>query len=114
MSKFISKGSNDVEQPVSRYLVFAVYDEKAQAYGMPITHPTVNVAIRSFTSACQNPESFLSKFASDYALYHIGTYDEFTGSLVSYPEPRFIIRASEICNQLQLDKLSKEIPNGAV
>lgn len=94
MNPFKKNGSD--EKSVDRNQIFAVYDEKAQSYGLPLTHATVSVAIRSFTAACQNPQSFLSQFSSDYSLYHIGTYDEISARIVSFTEPRFVIRASEV------------------
>lgn len=105
MKNFIKHGSQDVEQKVDRFLVFSVFDEKAQAYSKILgVHPTVSVAIRDFTIACQNPETFYHRFPSDYALYHLGTYDEESGKITSFPEPRFVVRASEILEQFKLTK----------
>lgn len=98
---FMQKNKNDVEQKSPRNMVFAVYDEKARSYGGPIIHPEIGVAIRSFTAAIKNPQSFLNQFPEDYSLYSIGTYDETSGKLVSYPEPQFIIRASDIIQTLK-------------
>lgn len=96
------KTVNDIENPADRFLVFTVFDEKAQAYSKIIgVHPTINVAIREFTIACQNPETMYNRFPGDYCLYHLGTYDERSGRITSFPEPRFVIRASEILNLLK-------------
>lgn len=96
------KTSNDIENPADRLLIFSVFDEKAQAYSKILgVHTTINVAIREFTVACQNPETFYNRFPNDYSLYHLGTYDEISGRITSFPEPRFVIRASEILNLLK-------------
>lgn len=93
----IQKGPNDIEQQADRNLVFAVYDEKAKAYATILgVHTTISVAIRAFTLSCQNPETFYNRFPADYSLYNLGTYDERSGKITSYPEPRFVIRASEV------------------
>jgi len=101
MKNPMKKGPNDIEQISDRNLIFSVYDEKAQAYSTTIgVHPTISVAIRAFTLACQNPETFYNRFPNDYALYNLGSYDEKSGYITTYPEPRFVIRASEIISHL--------------
>lgn len=102
MKNPFNHGPNDHKVESDRNLVFAVFDEKAQTYATTLgVHPTVSVAIRAFTLACQNPETFYNRFPGDYSLYNLGTYDERSGVITSYNEPRFVIRASEIINQLK-------------
>lgn len=109
MKPFMKSGPNDIEHKADRFLVFAVYDEKAQAYSKVLgVHATVNVAIRDFTLACQNPETFYHRFPMDYSLYHLGTYDDDSGKITSFPEPRFVIRASECLEHFTQPK--KEAP----
>lgn len=101
MTNKIAAGPNDKPQTTERNLIFSIYDEKAETFSLPLTHSSVSVAIRSFTAGCKNPQSFLNQFPSDYALYLIGSFDENNAQINSYPQPRFIVRASEILNQLQ-------------
>lgn len=105
MNPFSKSNANGMEHKVDRLSVFAVYDEKAQAYSKILgVHTTVSVAIRDFTLACQNPETFYHRFPSDYSLYQLGTYDDCSGKITSFPEPRFVIRASECLNQFSEPK----------
>lgn len=91
------------EQVVKRQLVFSIYDEKAEAYNLPFILPQVALAIRTFAGHLQNPApgNTLAQFPSDFALYHLGTFDDRTGKLESFTEPRFIVRGSEVLNQLK-------------
>ena len=102
MDKKIQAGPHDIEQQAERNLVFAVYDEKAATYSTRTLtiSASIGVAIREFSLACQNPETFYNRFPSDYALYHLGFFDDRSGKIYSFSEPRFVIRASEIINQL--------------
>ncbi len=61
--------------------LFAVLDMAAERYNDPFPAPTVAMALREFTRACQNPELDLHKFPEDYALYHIGTFDPTLGEI---------------------------------
>lgn len=101
-SNQIVKGPNDIEVPAERNPVFCVYDEKASAYSTRTISISVSIgtAIRDFTLACQNPETFYNRFPSDYSLYHLGFFDEKAGRFASFAEPRFVIRASEILANL--------------
>ena len=101
MTTKLASGPNDKEIKTERNLIFSVYDEKAETYSLPLTHSSVQVAIRSFTAAVKNPQSFIHQFPSDYALYHIGSFDEDTSEIKSFSQPRFIVRASEIMNSLK-------------
>jgi hypothetical protein len=107
MSQMVTTKGHEVK----RNEIFAVYDEKAKAYGPPLTHPTTDVAVRSFTAACQNEESFLSKFPSDYALYRIGYYDEVSACIEPFAEPQYVIRASEIVSMLRQQAKGPEVIN---
>lgn len=100
MTNTLTAGPNDRESKTERNLLFSIYDEKAETYSLPLTHTSISVAIRSFTAGIKNPQSFLNQFPADYALYLIGTFDENTSQINSYPTPRYIVRASEIVNQL--------------
>lgn len=86
----------DIAQEAERNLVFALYDEKAKSYQNVNIQNSIGVAVRGLTVACQNPESFLAKFPADYSLYHIGNFDERTGRVHSFNEPRLIVRCSEL------------------
>lgn len=74
--------------------MYAVFDTKSQLFGMPHFQKSDGVAIRSFSTACESPETELNKYPSDFSLYHIGTFHVETGELVP-ATPRQICNASE-------------------
>lgn len=93
----------DVPQEAERNLVFALYDEKAKAYQNLSVQNSIGVAVRGLTVACQNPESFLAKFPADYSLYHVGNFDERTGRVYSFNEPRLVVRCTELISKPQME-----------
>jgi hypothetical protein len=96
----LNPGPNDVLQQSQRSLVFAVFDSKAKTYGSLIVHPQVEVAIRSFSSAVSNSQSFLAQFPDDYSLYQLGFYDDNSGSISCFEKPEFIVGAAELLRKL--------------
>lgn len=75
--------------------VFAVYDGKAEAYGMPIFLPTIGLALRSFEDQCNNPESPMAMHPEDYGLFHLGDYDQEKGKFMNLEQPKHLGMALE-------------------
>lgn len=61
--------------------LYAVYDDKAQAYNAPFPLSADGLAIRAFRDACKDERTDLHKYPGDYRLYRIGTFDATTGVL---------------------------------
>lgn len=61
--------------------IFAIYDSKAEAYLTPIFAPTKGVALRMFATAANDPTTDFSKYAGDYTLMEIGTWDPTKGDI---------------------------------
>lgn len=62
--------------------VFAVYDSKAAAYLPPFFCRNAGVALRSFEAAAKDASHDFNKYAADYTLFHIGSFDEVNGVLI--------------------------------
>lgn len=60
--------------------VFAVYDQKAEAYLTPFFVNSKGLAIRSFTDAVNDPK-VLGKYPGDFTLFEIGEYDPIRGQM---------------------------------
>lgn len=58
---------------------FAIYDSKAQAYLQPFFSQTIGTALRSFEQAVNDPNHDFSKYAADYTIFHIGSFDQSEG-----------------------------------
>ena len=90
--------------------IYAIYDEKAEAYNAPFPLATDGLAKRSFEMACTNPSTDLYKYPGDFKLYCIATWDDNKGSFENVVPVKFIatnIRKNEISEEI--DKIEKEI-----
>jgi hypothetical protein len=61
--------------------IYAVRDSAVEAFLQPFFAPTHASAIRSLTEAVNDPQHTFNKQAKYYALYHLGGFDDSTGSL---------------------------------
>ncbi len=64
---------------MSEQLIYSVYDSKAEAFLPPFFTQTRAVALRSFSAAAQTAGHDFQKWAGDYALYELGTFEQTTG-----------------------------------
>lgn len=54
---------------------FCVFDAAADRYIDPFAAPTMEVALRGFREACENPEHHFGKYPEDYSLWHVAHFD---------------------------------------
>ena len=90
--------------------IYAIYDEKAEAYNAPFPLATDGLAKRSFEMACTNPSTDLYKYPGDFKLYCIATWDDNKGSFENVVPSKFIasnVRKNAISEEI--DKIEKEI-----
>ncbi len=57
------------------FSVFSVFDSKVGAFLLPFFSGNRAVALRSFTSAVQDHGSDFHRYAGDYTLFEIGTWE---------------------------------------
>lgn len=67
--------------------IMSVYDTKARAFLPPFFVPHVDVGLRAIQQATLDPQHQLSKFAEDFEIYHLGTWDDDTGHFDPRPQP---------------------------
>lgn len=94
--------------------IYAIYDEKAEAYNAPFPLATDGLAQRSFEMACTNPATDLYKYPGDFKLYCIATWDDSKGSFENIVPAKYIatnIRKDTISEEL--DKIEKEVEEGS-
>lgn len=75
--------------------VCAVFDIAVESYGNPVFVRAIGEAIRSFTDEMSRDGSAIAAHPTDYALYHIGDYDESSGLLIACTPPRRLISGSD-------------------
>lgn len=76
--------------------VMAAYDKKARAFLQPyyVSHP--DVGVRAFSQAVNTPDHQVHKFASDFSLYELGTFDDDSGKFDLLPQPKFVAEAVQL------------------
>ena len=75
--------------------IYAVRDQKLEAFNRPFFLQSDGVAIRAFQDEVNSHESELHKHAEDYDLYTIGMYDENTG-IISPHAPLHLANAESL------------------
>lgn len=76
--------------------VFAVYDQKSEAYMRPFFMNTKGQAIRAFADELESENSQLAKHPEDYTLFEIGSYDDSRGHLEALSAPESLGTALEL------------------
>lgn len=84
-------------------LMFAVYDKKAMFFDSPFCVESEVQAKRAFEQAVINPQSTISKYPADFALYYLGEYISSKGNVITTDVPRFRHEAMEFVKQAPKD-----------
>lgn len=62
--------------------VFCIYDSKVESYMNPFCCSALGEAIRGFTELANDSNSNICKYASDFTLFELGSYDPATAKFV--------------------------------
>lgn len=81
------------------YKAYSIYDKAIEAYTRPFFMQAHGQAIRAFMDDANKVDSPVSNHPEDYALFHIGDFDESTG-LFTACEVKCIARAHEVKESL--------------
>lgn len=87
-------------------LMFAVFDNKAEAFQMPFFQPTIGLAERNFIDLANNPESTVNAYPADFSLWQLGRWDTATGD---FEEVRHLVCSGVSC----LRQVHKDAKDGA-
>jgi len=79
-----------------KHYIFAIYDAKAEAFITPFFLPTRAMAVRSFETAVNDPNSMICKYALDYSLFELGTFDDTNGRVEPLPQNKLIVLANNL------------------
>lgn len=87
-----------------KHVVMSAYDKKARAYLTPFFVTHVDVAVRTFTSAVNDPThpGMINKHPEDFCLYHLGTFDDDTGHFNLTAAPVVVCEAAALRKPMQL------------
>lgn len=75
--------------------LYSVYDKKACFFASPFCVEREVMAERFFNELVCDPQSTISKYPDDFALYYLGEYDSSTGVVQCSDVPRFRFEARE-------------------
>lgn len=67
--------------------MFAIHDQKAQAFLTPFWSLTSGTAVREFSTAVNTADHQFNKFAGDYTLFEIADFEENTAVLTIKDPP---------------------------
>lgn len=75
-----------------------VRDVKSELYGRPFFVPSTGMAIRSFDDEVNRdaPDNVMHQHPGDFALFHIGEYDEAFGLVTSLECPVLLIEGMQV------------------
>lgn len=82
--------------------IYAVRDSAVEAFLQPFFAPTQASAIRSLMEAVNDPTHAFHKNAKDFALYHLGEFDD-TNGVVSPTEnglPNPVLACMDLLNKV--------------
>lgn len=78
--------------------MFAVYDKKTKIFSNPWFSIRKEAAIRDFTYAANDPATEICRYANDYALFYIGSFNDETGEVLSLTSPEHVVSAFTLQN----------------
>lgn len=79
---------------------FSVFDKKAGSFSQLYAATTPGVAERAFQQTVSDPQSMVSKYPDDYALYQILSLDDESGYVVErFEPPQFVCEARSLVTQ---------------
>lgn len=81
---------------------FSVYDSKAKAYLPPFFLHNTGMATRIFQNCANDPTHTFGANPGDYTLFHIGSFDDNTGTLEALKTPISLGLAQEFKDATQV------------
>lgn len=80
--------------------VCAIYDARTASYSVPVYVRTPGVAERFYINQVGDPQTDIHKYAQDFSLFELGTFDDETGFYEPLQAPRPMLQLGPIKAQL--------------
>lgn len=77
--------------------IYAVHDSATKVFGLPFYAIRPEQAVRDFTYAANDPQTEIYRYANDYSLYFLGTFDDETGQII-HSRPEHVVNAFAVKN----------------
>lgn len=86
--------NEQMERPTLK--AFAIWDVKAEVYGVPFFMRNKWEAMRAFKDLANDPNTTVGRHPEDYKLTAIGSFDDESGNLQAYVNHESLAWASEM------------------
>lgn len=73
---------------------YSIYDKAAETYSDPMMIVNDTVAKRGFQVECENKDSMIYQFPTDFTLMLVGSFDTKTGEVITI-EPKPVCRGTD-------------------
>lgn len=73
--------------------LYSIRDSKSELFCPPFLARTHGEAERNFAKVANDPKSQIFATPEDFDLYHLGTYDDASGSIEALKTPEHVIKA---------------------
>lgn len=83
--------------------IFAVYDSKAGAFLPPVFLQSAGLALRGFCEGACTQGHHFNKYAADFTLFELGTWDEVSGVFSCHAVPVSLGTALQVRSAAQVD-----------
>lgn len=91
--------------------LYTVYDSKVEAYMKPFFLRNKGEALRSWIEICNDPQSQMFKYPSDFTLFEIGEFDENTGKVTPHKTPTSVAMAIDVKKETMIKDPKDNILN---
>lgn len=78
------------------WVVCSVFDTAVQNYSPPFCVRHLGEATRSFTHEVQGKDSRIAKNPADFFLFHLGSFDDESGTMLPLAAPQRVLGALEV------------------
>jgi len=86
------------KEETSKAKLFSIRDSKSELFCPPFLSRTHGEAERNFSKVANDPKSQIFATPEDFDLYHLGTFDDATGSIEVLKTPEHVVKAIHCLN----------------
>lgn len=90
--------------------VYSIRDAKGEVYNTPFFQKTHGEAERNFRELVKDEKSMVAKYPEDFDLYHLGTYDDQSGTFQTLDTPLHMLKAINAQPRPSLSEIAKMDP----
>lgn len=88
--------------------VYSIFDLKSSVYNAPMFVINVQTVLRGLHQQYQDQDSMIAKYAEDYLLFELGSWDDQIAELRPYEKPLMVCKMSDLLEN-PLEKTTEEV-----